>query len=218
MKRGTERIAVVLALSVLALVLWDTVFLWPLRLFVVFLHEISHGLAAVLTGGRIVRIDISPNEGGVCWTAGGIGFVVLNAGYLGSLLLGASLLVASTRPRIARAVIFALGVVVTGVTILFVRTAFAFLFGVLAGGLVLWLSRWVSGKGAELLLQTIGVVSCLYSLWDVATDVMLRSAKGSDASALAASTGIPAVLWGVAWIAVSLVVLVSVLRRVAGKR
>lgn len=134
MKRGTERIAVVLALSVLALVLWDTVFLWPLRLFVVFLHEISHGLAAVLTGGRIVRIDISPNEGGVCWTAGGIGFVVLNAGYLGSLLLGASLLVASTRPRIARAVIFALGVVVTGVTILFVRTAFAFLFGVLAGG------------------------------------------------------------------------------------
>lgn len=76
----------------------------------------------------------------------------------------------------------------------------------------------MSGKGAELLLQTIGVVSCLYSLWDVATDVMLRSAKGSDASALAASTGIPAVLWGVAWIAVSLVVLVSVLRRVAGKR
>jgi hypothetical protein len=217
-KRSTQRVLVVLASSVLAFVLWDTIVLWPLRLFVVFLHELSHGLAAVLTGGSILRIEISPNEGGVCWTAGGIRFVVLNAGYLGSLLFGALMLVASTRPSLARFVLLLLGAAVVAVTLLFVRGVFAFVYGGLSGGLLLWLARRASNKGAEIILQTVGTVSGLYALWDVATDVLLRSAKGSDAAALAELTGIPAVIWGIAWIGVSLAVLAWAFRRVAGRR
>ena len=45
--------------------LWNTVFVYPLKIFVVFMHEVSHGLAAIATGGRIVEIQINPQQGGV---------------------------------------------------------------------------------------------------------------------------------------------------------
>jgi hypothetical protein len=46
--------------------LWDTWLVTPLKLFVVMLHEVSHGLAAVATGGSIDRIVLTPDLGGAC--------------------------------------------------------------------------------------------------------------------------------------------------------
>ena len=39
--------------------LWDTPAVYPLKVFVVLLHEISHAIVAVATGGR---------SSGSCWT------------------------------------------------------------------------------------------------------------------------------------------------------
>jgi len=52
-------------------------------------------------------------------------------------------------------------------------------------------------------------------VWDVATDVLLRSSPESDAAALAQLSGVPAAVWGVLWIGLSLAVLGSVVRRLA---
>ena len=60
--------------------LWDTRILYPLKIFGVFLHELSHGIAAILGGGSIQRIEISPNQGGVCHCGGGIRFLTLTSG------------------------------------------------------------------------------------------------------------------------------------------
>jgi hypothetical protein len=68
---------------------------------------------------------------------------------------------------------------------------------------------------SETLLAALGATSVLYAIWDVASDVLRRHSGESDAAALARLTGVPAILWGVAWIAVSVAVLVSVLRRLA---
>ena len=43
-----------LGLAAVLLLLWDSFVVYPFRIFVVFLHEISHGLAAIATGGSIV--------------------------------------------------------------------------------------------------------------------------------------------------------------------
>jgi len=50
MKMPKRRLVLPLVFGVLFVVLFDSPFVYPFRLFVVFLHEISHGLAAVLTG------------------------------------------------------------------------------------------------------------------------------------------------------------------------
>lgn len=196
-KRLTTVLTLVTALAVY--VLWNTPVVYPLKIFVVFLHEISHGLAAVATGGSIVRIELSANEGGLCVTRGGSRFLTASAGYLGSMLWGALLLVAGARTRLDRALVALVGFFVVVVTLLYVRTGFGLVYGVGAGAALLAVAASLSAGVSDTLLRVIGTVSCLYAPWDIASDVLLRDARGSDAQAIAAITGLPAVIWGVIW-------------------
>jgi len=59
-------------------------FLWSETFF----HEISHGLAAVISGGSIHNIVLNFNGSGVCTTSGGWRFLVSFSGYAGSALWG----------------------------------------------------------------------------------------------------------------------------------
>ena len=173
----------------------------------------SHGLAAVLTGGSIESIGLSFDEGGVCRTRGGWPFLILNAGYMGSLLWGALFLVLGERRTRARSVIAAIGVFTLLVTIVYVRTLFGFAYGIAAGAAFLAVASKLQPEVSEMLLAAIGATSALYAVWDIASDVLFRYAPGSDAAALAQLTGIPAIVWGVVWIVVSGAVLGYVVKR-----
>jgi hypothetical protein len=202
-----------LAMAVVVLVLWDTFVVYPFRLFVVFLHETSHGVAAVLTGGAIESIGLSFDEGGVCRTRGGWPFLILNAGYLGSLLWGALFLVLGGRRTRARTVIALIGTFTLAVTLVYVRTLFGFVYGLVAALALIAVAAKLRPAVSEVLLATIGATSALYAVWDVASDVIVRHSAESDAAALARLTGLPAVVWGVFWIALSIAVLLYVIRR-----
>jgi hypothetical protein len=187
--------------------LWNTPVIYPLKIFVVLLHEISHGAMSLGTGGTIERIVITANEGGLCECPGGNAFLVLSAGYLGSLLWGTAILWAARGrgaiPQIAAAVI---GVLVIGVTILYVRNSFGLLFGVAFGGVLIMAGRQLSPDGNAALLTTLGLTSCLYAILDIKSDVLDRPELLSDARLLAESTGIHALFWGVLWIVLALFV------------
>lgn len=61
---------------------------WPFMWVQTFFHEISHGLAALITGGGINRIELDLRGSGVCYTQGGVRFIVSIAGYAGAALIG----------------------------------------------------------------------------------------------------------------------------------
>lgn len=204
-----------LCAALLALLAWDSVFVWPLRLFVVFLHELSHGLAAVATGGAIVRIELSPAEGGLCVTRGGSRFLVLSAGYLGSLAWGVLILLAGARGRRDRQAVAALGWLTLLVTLVYVRSLFGFVYGLAAGAALVAVAWRLPPAASDAVLVLVGVVSCLYAPWDVASDVLLRDVPGSDAHALGLLTGVPGVVWGLLWMAVALGVTAAMLRKLA---
>ena len=207
-RAGLKRLLVPLLLALLVYLFWSTIFVWPLRLFVVLLHEVSHGLAAVLTGGRIVSIELSPREGGLCTTAGGWPFVISSAGYLGSALFGALFLVLGVRgkPRMHRTVAALLSAALLALTLVYVRSTFGFVYGLVVGALLLAVARWLPEGASSFVLRLLGVTSLLYAPWDIASDLILRSVPASDAGALARMTGIPSVAWGVLWLAASLVI------------
>lgn len=69
-------------------------FIWPLNLFAVLVHELMHGLAALLTGGKFKRFEMS-RTGGLAYTVGGWRWLILPAGYVGTAVFGAALLVAT---------------------------------------------------------------------------------------------------------------------------
>ncbi len=207
------RLVAPLVAAVVLLAAWDSLFVWPLRLFVVLLHEVSHGLAAVLTGGEIVRLELSPAEGGLCVTRGGSRFLVLSAGYLGSLMWGVLILLAGARGRRDRQAVTALGLMTLGVTLLYVRSLFGFVYGLAFGAALLLVAWRLPPKVADAVLIVVGTVSCLYAPWDVASDVLLRDVPGSDAHALAALTGIPALAWGLFWMLLAFAVMAATLRK-----
>ena len=186
--------------------LWDTPVVYPLKVFVVLLHEISHAMMAVATGGRIERIVLDPNQGGACYCPGGSAFLTLSAGYLGSLAWGGLLISAGQMKRInSRWVTGAVGLLVMGLTIAYVRPlfGFGFWFGFAFGSaLVLGAVRLAPDVNRGILL-TLGLTSCLYAILDIKSDVIDRPDLQSDAAMLGDLTGIQTMVWGVLWIAVA---------------
>jgi hypothetical protein len=181
--------------------LWDTPAVYPLKVFVVLFHEISHALVAVATGGTIERIVLDPNQGGACYCPGGNAFLTLSAGYLGSLAWGALLISAGQMKRLnSRWVTGAVGLLVVGLTLAYVRSTFGFWFG-LAFGSVLFLGALrLSAAINQGILLTLGLTSCLYAILDIKSDVLDRPELRSDAAMLGELTGIPTVMWGGLWI------------------
>lgn len=185
--------------------LWDTPLLYPFQLFVVFLHEISHGLAAVATGGTIRSIGLTPGQGGYCDCPGGSAFITLSAGYLGSLAWGALLLeVAHRGGQRIPAVVVAMGALVLAITLLTVRTLYGMIFGILFGAALVGMGRRASVGANRLLLTGMGLTSALYAILDIRSDVLDRPHLPSDAAMLADLTGIPTLAWGFLWIGIAL--------------
>ncbi len=190
---------------VLVAALWDTGVVTPLKLVVVLLHEISHGVAAVLTGGSIDRMEVNAAQGGVCYTSGGSRFLVLSAGYLGSMAWGVTLLLLAARTRWDRAISVGLGVFILVMTVLYVRNLFGFGFSLLFGAGMVAAGRFLPEAANDFMLKTVGLTSCLYAVLDILDDVLKRPGIGSDADMLAQHTLIPGVVWGAIWIILAVV-------------
>ena len=189
----------------------------PLKILIVFLHEFSHAAATVLTGGEVVSLTISPNQGGMVISRGGSRFVTLSAGYLGSLSIGVVLLIAALRTSADRVVIAGLGLLTLLVTALYVRDGFALSFGVALGIGLLVLARYFGHAVNDLALRVVGLTSMIYVPYDIFSDTILRSSLRSDARMLAEEVGGATVLWGGLWLIVSLGVIGLCLRYGLGR-
>lgn len=194
--------------------LWDTWVVLPLKLFVVLLHETSHGLAAIATGGTIDRIVITVNQGGACYCGGGDAFLTLSAGYLGSLLWGAVLvLLASRLGRRASWITAIVGIAVALVGLFYIRNVFGLLFGIGTGAALVAVARYASTAVNARVLWMLGLTSCLYAVLDIKSDVLDRPEMQSDARMLAEMTGVPTEAWGILWILAALGVCWVLFRR-----
>lgn len=60
----------------------------PLTIIETFFHELSHGLAAIITFGKIHNIKLNIDGSGVCTTSGGSRHIILLAGYAGASAFG----------------------------------------------------------------------------------------------------------------------------------
>src|SRR5438128_10884076 len=116
MKESRDGFKLLLFATALTVGLWFIPFAniatYPFRLFVTYVHETGHALAALLTLGSVRGMVIHPNGSGETYTLGGIRFIVSSAGYLGSTIFGALLLLLCHRGTIAKKMLafIALGV------------------------------------------------------------------------------------------------------------
>ena len=199
------------------LLLWQVPWLgwiaWPFRLFGTFTHELSHGLAAAATGGALQRFVVNPDLTGMAWSAGGIRWIVASAGYIGSAIFGA-LLVLASRVLPARGVLLFLGVSLLLLCALYVRNVFGMASGLALGAALVVAGLWLSRAWADALLLVFAVQSMLEGFGSLVG--VFRLARGSDvhtdAHTLAQLSGVPAPAWAVAWAVFSAVACFVVLR------
>ncbi len=213
-----------LLLFAISVLFWDTIYLYPIKIFVVILHEISHGMAAVLTGGHIDRIEINAAIGGVCWTSGGHRGIILSAGYLGSMLWGSLILFIAAKTKYDNILGIFIGGGLILIALFFIRNFFGFLFTMVLGLLMIILCVRSNNTVADFLMKFIGMTSALYVIIDIKSDLIDRTVDGnalysgmkSDAFALAEYLGFPqlSVFIGSVWMIIAILVFLRTLAAV----
>lgn len=201
------RVLLQVLLIFLALAYWNHAFLAPVKLMVVLLHEISHGLMALATGGTVKAIVITPTETGACRTSGGNDLLIISAGYLGSAFFG-GLILHCSRSRAHRAGIYAfLSLLVFTAAMTVIDDGYSRKFAIGVAGIGLVLAMFCPGFLSGFFLRGLGTVSCLYALIDIYNDTLSPAAQDlgvqSDASAFAQLTGLSASTIGLGWLLAS---------------
>src|SRR5438067_13560386 len=98
--------------TALSIALWFIPFAeilgYPFRIFVTFIHEGGHAIAALLTGNSVQSLSVAMNGSGDTYTTqGGVcsQMLVASAGYVGAMSFGALLLILIRRSIAARVVL-----------------------------------------------------------------------------------------------------------------
>uniref|UniRef100_M4B708 Uncharacterized protein n=1 Tax=Hyaloperonospora arabidopsidis (strain Emoy2) TaxID=559515 RepID=M4B708_HYAAE len=156
-------------------------------------------------------MEVHPDEGGVTKTVGGLRWVILPAGYLGSAMWGMALTIASadkTASEVAAGVlIFFLLVFIVYANNGYLRIL-NFSFIVLLAGL-LALNIGTTFDALQYVTLFLGVMSCLFSVYDIWDDLISRRVNESDASVFAKMTHTSSRCWGLIWGLIALVSLVA---------
>lgn len=210
---------ILLASVGLSSVMWLVPFFWFLWLPLMYLnthvHELAHALTALATGGEVQHILVFANGGGVTPVRGGSILLVASAGYVGSTLTGAAMILLSKNAEGSRRALLLAGAILLFSLVFFVRgdivgvlSAIAWTAFLVAGGLRM------SGKWATFFARFVGVALCLASLEAykfLFASTMVPHAH-SDAAIMQDVTGVPAFVWATAWFVFSIAVLVPTLR------
>ncbi|ERT01702.1 uncharacterized protein SPSK_07813 [Sporothrix schenckii 1099-18] len=205
-------LGVIAAYVVAIALLWNIPYikyiLWPFKMLVIAFHEFGHAITAVLTGGRVVSITLDPHEGGVTQMKGGKAAITLPAGYLGSSLIGALLIFCGFDIVASKVASFVLGACFL-LTLWWGKRDWLTIGTVLlAVGLLVAFWFIKHAEPLRFLVLFIGVMSSLYSVWDICDDLILRKVNESDASVFAQRYGGSSQCWGVVWSIVSLVFMI----------
>jgi len=195
--------ALPLVLFLVAVYFWDSAFVLPIKYLTVFFHELSHGLAAILTGGKIVSIEVNANQGGVCHILGGINFITFSAGYLGSLVWGCLILIGAVKTRFDQHITAGLGILLLAVTAIWVRNLEGVIICTLTGFGLLAIAAYTNEKICDQFLKFLGLTSCFYVLIDIKSDLIDRSIRGSDAYEIGRMLFMPGWLVGIVWLAIA---------------
>ncbi|KAF7359364.1 hypothetical protein MSAN_01279000 [Mycena sanguinolenta] len=171
----------------------------------------SHAIMGVLTCATIHSIELDPDEGGATSMSGGIPWLTLPAGYLGSSFIGAALIACGFDTNASKVAVLVLAVFFL-VTLWWARRnwlTWVLILGMAGLIILFWFVaesealRYLRGASQVLF---IGVMSCMYVLWDVVDDTIARKVNSSDASAFAKICGcFPSQVWGVIWLLVAFV-------------
>src|SRR6267378_4898060 len=182
-----------LVATAISVVLWFIPFAevatYPFRIFVTFIHEGGHAIAALLTGNSVQGLSVAMNASGETYTTQGGPFsqmFVSSAGYIGSMAFGALLLILIRKAIAARIVLLGSAVLIFALTMIyglfkplwsgaFSGIPFTLIAGTLLSVGLIALARFAGPRVATFFVSFLAVQCVLNALLDLKTVFFLSS-------------------------------------------
>lgn len=148
--------------------------LWPFNIITTFVHEMGHGLAAILNGGSIAKIEVFANGSGLAYTTHRGGFAGSNlgnalraaGGLVAPSIVGSLFIIAGKKPSTSSKALFAFSLFILICCVLWVRSSAGILILIPMGVLFLLIAIKASATIQHFLIQFMGV----FMLVDTFTD------------------------------------------------
>ncbi|MBM7072706.1 M50 family metallopeptidase [Shewanella sp. 202IG2-18] len=164
-----------------------------------FFHEISHGLATLITGGTISKIQLLANGAGYCYSYGGWPILIAFSGYAGASGFGLLLyqLAATTTSKFAKFISIAIILLIAICLALWVRDLLTVLILLVIASLFILPLKFASSGWLKYLTQFISMTVILNGLFSAV--MLIGRGHVGDAANLAKMTWLPAQVWTVCW-------------------
>lgn len=180
--------------------------LYPLTLFTTWVHEMGHGLSALLVGGQFRELVINANAGGFAMAGAEAGWpeaIVAAGGLLAPPLLGAVILGTVHGPRRARIFLGAMSIGIVVSLVLYVRSSTGIL--AMAGvAVALAFATWGAFRATPqhrvVLAQFLAVILAVDTLTRMVSYAFMpavQTGETSDVGLIAENLGGHYKLWGV---------------------
>lgn len=214
---------VLIASLILSKVPGSEIFFTPLNQFATLVHEFSHAIVTVLTGGHVSGMTIvadGAGHGGLTMSRGGIEFFSIQAGYLGTAIFGSLLVYLSQFHKLSKGILVGIGSIIGMASIFFiaptlfsanfVQAFFSLLWAVAMSAATIYAGLKLKDSNANLLVLFLAIYTAMDSLRAISivlTAAMFGSRIWSDATVMEQLFVLPAVFWSFLWATLSVVML-----------
>ncbi len=217
--------ALILALLA-SLLLWNLPFgglvLYPFKLLATWLHELSHGVVMFLSGAGFKHLQIFQDSSGIAQAEHGVGpaarAAIHSAGYMGTALFGAILLLVGQTRHSARSILAILGVVLALSAHFWIKNDFAIQSAYIGAVALFVIAILPLEQLAILVVNFIAAQACINSLLDIRvlfrTDMVINGkiVGSSDAHNMAKVAFGSYWMWACIWLAWSCICFFLALR------
>ena len=226
LKQGNHLPLLLATLATLCLwyVPYSAYILYPLRLFVTFLHESGHAMAGVVTGSPVQSLHVHPDGSGVTWVGSSPvwDWLTYSSGYVGTAVFGAALIQLlrfKHKFESGRVTLYLLSAYLLTISLLWAHNPFdnpggAPDFFTLPVGVALSATLFAIGKFAprgvaDFIAAFLAVQCGLNAIGDLGILLHLTAAgsEHNDAAFMAKRYLLPASLWALTWASISVGIL-----------
>ncbi|MCK9279699.1 MAG: M50 family metallopeptidase [Melioribacteraceae bacterium] len=190
---------------------WDIKFFFPIKVISILFHELSHGFAAILSGGVVNSISIQESLDGVTQISGGNDLFIAFSGYSGSLLFGMIIFYSSIKLKTKNFILIAIGVLLFIATINLIEGFIGIFTGISYSIMFIILGMLEYGF-IKFVVRYLGLVILTYSTADIIIDLLTSNNQVNDAIILSVISSVSPIVWGLLFFILSIAAIIVMLR------